>query len=75
VLLLTLGRLCLQNKQWGRAKNFFIASIAIKAEPKTYAELARLQFYLGDEKESQDSYEKGLLSAASTLLDVPVFAK
>jgi HemY protein len=74
VLHLTLGRLCLQNKQWGRAKDFLLSSIAVKPLAESYAELARLQRYLGDEKDSQQSYQQGLTNTAAMLLDVPAFA-
>jgi HemY protein len=74
VLLLTLGRLCLQNQQWGRAKDFLLSSITIKPLAESYAELARLQRYLGDEKDSQQSYQQGLINTAAMLLDVPELA-
>lgn len=74
VLHLTLGRLCLQNKQWGRAKDFLLSSVAIKPLAESYAELARLQRYMGDEKDSQQSYQQGLVATTDTLLDVPVFS-
>jgi HemY protein len=74
VLHLTLGRLCLQNKQWGRAKDFLLSSIAIKPLAESYAELARLQCYMGDEKDSQQSYQQGLMVTTTALLDVPTFA-
>jgi HemY protein len=75
VLHLTLGRLCLQNKQWGRAKDFIMSSIAIKPLTESYAELARLQSYLGEEKESHQAYKEGLLVAAGSLLRVSMFDK
>ncbi|MGS2718602.1 heme biosynthesis HemY N-terminal domain-containing protein [Eionea flava] len=68
VLQLTLGRLCLQNKQWGRAKDFFLASIAQQSSVAAYAELARLQHALGESKESEQSYKQGLLCATPDLL-------
>jgi HemY protein len=74
ILLLTLGRLCLQNQQWGRAKDFLLSSITIKPLAESYAELARLQSYLGDEKDSQRSYQQGLINTAAMLLDVPELA-
>lgn len=71
VLQLTLGRLCLQNQQWGRAKDFFMASLALQAKADTYAELARLYVYLGAEKESQEYDHKGLLCSVNALVAVP----
>ncbi|MFT6103307.1 MAG: HemY protein [Granulosicoccus sp.] len=73
VLQLTLGRLCLQNKQWGRAKDFFVSGIGIKPMVEAYAELARLQNHLSEEDESQQSYKEGLVIAAGSLLCVSAF--
>jgi HemY protein len=70
VLLLTLGRLCLQNKQWGRAKDFFSQSITLRATADAYAELARLQHFLGADKDSQESSRQGLLHSVNTLVAV-----
>jgi HemY protein len=64
----------LQNQQWGRAKDFLLSSITIKPLAESYAELARLQRYLGDEKDSQQSYQQGLINTAAMLLDVPELA-
>lgn len=70
-LQLTLGRLCLQNKQWGRAKDFFLESLRLQPQAATYAELARLYRFLGDEKESQESDHQGLLHSVDALVAVP----
>lgn len=74
-VLLAVGRLCLQNQQWGRAKDFFKASLSLDAQAETYAELARLQNFLGEKEESQQAYQAGLLSTASTLVDISEFKK
>lgn len=74
ILQLTLGRLCLQNKQWGRAKDFFLESLRIEKRSDTYAELARLQAFLGEEKESQESHRQGLLHAVDSLIEISEFA-
>jgi len=65
--------LCLQSQQWGRAKDFFLSSITMQPLTESYAELARLQRYLGDAKESQQSFQEGLSKAAGKLLTVPAF--
>ena len=75
VLYLTLGRLCLQNKQWGRAKDFFVSSIGVKPMVEAYAELARLQNHLSEEDESHQSYKEGIVIAAGSLLCVSAFDK
>lgn len=77
MLQLTLGRLCLQNKQWGRAKDFLHASIKQNPSVAAYAELARLQRALGESKESENAYQQGLDYAAPDLLAInfPVIAQ
>lgn len=47
-LLLTLGRLCLQNQLWGKARDYFETSLKIERHPETCAELARLLAQLGE---------------------------
>lgn len=71
VLLLTLGRLCLQNQQWGRARDFFTQSLGLQSKPETYAELARLQQYLGATEEAQKNNHQGLLASVKTLVNIP----
>ncbi|WP_043307963.1 heme biosynthesis HemY N-terminal domain-containing protein [Pseudomonas sp. ML96] len=41
-LLLSLGRLCLQNGLWGKAREYFEISLDFSRSAETYAELARL---------------------------------
>ncbi|MFT5420025.1 MAG: HemY protein [Candidatus Endobugula sp.] len=74
-LLLTLGRLCLQNQQWGRAKDFLKESLSLQEKPETYAELARLYDFLGEVKESQEASRKGLLRLTDALVMVEGFKK
>jgi len=45
-LLLTLGRLCLRNRLWGKAKEYFEASLKLKKSAETYAELGRLMTHM-----------------------------
>ncbi len=47
-LLLSLGRLCLQNQLWGKARDYFETSLKIERHPETCAELARLLAQLGE---------------------------
>ena len=47
-LLLTLGRLCLQNQLWGKARDYFETSLRLERHPETCAELARLLAQLGE---------------------------
>ena len=74
-LLLALGRLCIQNQQWGRAVDFFQQSLARQKRPDTYAELARVLDYIGETKKSIAYYKNGLLSATPTLTHDSAFKK
>lgn len=51
-LQLTLGRLCLQNQLWGKARDYFESSLRLQRHPETCAELARLLAQLGDMERS-----------------------
>lgn len=60
-LLLTLGRLCQSNQLWGKAKDYFEASLSQKTTPEACCELARLLEYLNKTSESAALYKKGLM--------------
>lgn len=66
-LLLTLARLCLANKLWGKARSYLDASLALEANADAYAELGRLLGFLGEQQKSLECYKKGLLEFASVL--------
>ncbi|HSX70261.1 MAG TPA: heme biosynthesis HemY N-terminal domain-containing protein, partial [Pseudomonas sp.] len=51
-LLLALGRLCLQNGLWGKAREYFEISLEFARDPETCAELARLLASQGDAEQS-----------------------
>ena len=59
-LLLTLGRLCLQNKLWGKAREYLEASLARQRSAETCAELARLLAQLGEVERSNQLFQEGL---------------
>lgn len=50
--LYALGKLCLQAELWGKARDYFQASLLQDPQPKVYAELARLLNQMGDYKRS-----------------------
>lgn len=60
-LLLTLGRLCVQEDLLGKAKNYLEKSLNIKENPDCYAELGRLAGLIGESEKSLICYQKGLL--------------
>ena len=71
-LLLTLGRLCLRNELWGKARDYFENSLKIKASPAAYAEMARLLAHLGEHQRSTEYYQRGLLIASEQLPELPM---
>lgn len=60
-LFLSLGRLAIKNKLWGKAQRYFEASLALEADTQTYAELGRLLDFMGKPQLSAQCYRKGLL--------------
>lgn len=67
VLLLTLARLCIANKLWGKAKSYLEATLALESNPDAYAELGRLLGFLGEQQKSLECYKKGLMEYADML--------
>ena len=57
-LLLTLARLSLRNELWGKAREYYEASIRQSPSAAAYAELARLLKHLGDDKAGAESLRK-----------------
>ncbi len=66
VLLLTLGRICMRNKLWGKARDYLQESINVQAIPEAYYEFAKLQEHEGHSEEAALCYEKGLALATGT---------
>lgn len=60
VLLLCLGRLCLSNALWGKARDYFEASMLLQPDAENSAELARLLAHLGDVERSNQLFQQGL---------------
>ncbi|WP_152219274.1 heme biosynthesis HemY N-terminal domain-containing protein [Pseudomonas sp. SCB32] len=74
-LLLTLGRLSLQNKLWGKAREYLEASLARQRSAETCAEFARLLAQLGEVERSNQLFQEGLgLLVPSAPLPVAVRA-
>lgn len=69
-LFLTLGRLCIRNGLWGKAKGYLEESIDIQPSPEAYRELATLVESQGDHKNATVYYQLGLkLATAITYHD------
>lgn len=60
VLLLSLGRLCLHNRLWGKARAYLQASLSQSARGETYRELGTLLDQLGEHEEARECYRKGM---------------
>jgi HemY protein len=71
-LLLTLGRLCLQNRLWGKARDYLEASLRLQRNPEACAELARLLAQLGDTQRSNQLFQEGLGLLDERLLALPL---
>jgi HemY protein len=60
VLLSVLGKLCVRNSLWGRARSFFETSLASGPAPATYQALGDLLATMEEADAAADCYEKGL---------------
>ena len=65
VLLLTLGRICMRNKLWGKARDYLQESLDVQPNPEAYYEFARLHEHEGDQQQAAACYQKGLTLATS----------
>ena len=60
LLLLTLGRLCLRTRLWGKARRYLEASLMATPHIETHYTLAQLLERLGEPEKALDCYRKGL---------------
>ncbi len=60
LLLLTLGRLCLRARIWGKARRYLEASVMAAPHTEAYHTLAQLLERLGEQEKALDCYRKGL---------------
>lgn len=58
-LLLTLGRLCVRQRLWGKAQSYLEASLSVGASRAAHLELARLFEKLGRNEEADRHYRLG----------------
>lgn len=63
-LLLVLGRLCMRNHLWGKARTYLEASLNICQRPAVFVELGRLSEELSEPAKAMQYYRDGLVSAA-----------
>jgi HemY protein len=69
VLLLTLGRLSVKNKLWGKARTYLEESIDINPLPEAYRTLASVLDELGEHGAAAVQYQKGLELATADVID------
>ncbi|MGD9660284.1 MAG: heme biosynthesis HemY N-terminal domain-containing protein [Porticoccaceae bacterium] len=62
-LLQTLGRLCVRNQLWGKAKEYFESALKLRSSPQVWLELGELLQILQDARGSNDCFRKGLKEA------------
>lgn len=71
-LLLALGRICMRNKLWGKAREYFEASLRISASAEVYGELSRLTKGLGNYNASEKYFAKYTELIDAGLPDLPL---
>jgi HemY protein len=60
LLLLTLARLALKNKLWGKARSYLEANIAIAPSPESYQQLGLLLEGMGEPDKATECFRAGL---------------
>lgn len=65
-LLLCLGRLCIYNQLWGKARTYLDASLAERRSPESCVELAKLLEKLDQKEEAIRYYREGLLASVNS---------
>lgn len=69
---LALGRICLRNELWGKARDHFQQSLKLRPTPAAYAELGRLLAHLGEHTPSTEHFRQGLLLTTHGLPNLPM---
>jgi len=71
-LLLSLGRISMRNQLWGKAKEYYEASIKIAPSAEAYGELGRLMKHLGDIEASEEYLKNYGDLMGSSLPELPM---
>ena len=66
-LLLTLGKLCVRQQLWGKARSYFEAGLSLEESYGGHMELAHLLDQIGDPESARTHYRRSLELAASEL--------
>ncbi len=72
MLLLTLGRLSLLNKQWDKARRYLESSLKSRQNAAAFGELGRLLSHVGEHENSNECFQKGLAMISEQLPDLPM---
>ncbi|MFT6402883.1 MAG: HemY protein [Pseudohongiellaceae bacterium] len=62
----------MRNQLWGKAREYYQASILISPSAEAYGELARLLKSLGDNAESEQCYRHYSDLIGSSLIELPL---
>lgn len=62
-LLLCLGRICIRNHLWGKARSYLETCLSLAPSAEVYSTLAQLLEQMNDPAKAADYYRKGLLLA------------
>jgi len=71
-LQLTLGRLSLRNQLWGKAREYFLGSLAVRETPQAHAELGRLLKYMGESEAYLTHVQQGFDAVSANLPAMPM---
>ena len=66
-LLLALGRLCMRQQLWGKARSYFEAGLSLEESYSAHMQLAHLLDQIGDPESARSHYRRSLELAASEL--------
>lgn len=64
-MLAALGRLCVRNQLWGRARDYFAQALDMQPDASVYLDFAHLLEQLGEHKQSAELCRQGLAQLAS----------
>lgn len=71
VLLMAVGRLCMRNELWGKARSYLETSLAIRPTAEAYQLYGRLLEKLGESVNASEAFRTGLSLATPANSDLP----
>ncbi|MFT4863014.1 MAG: HemY protein [Pseudohongiellaceae bacterium] len=71
-LMLSLGRICLRNQLWGKAREYYTASLKISPTAQAHGELSMLLRSLGETAQGDAHFKSYTDLTGSNLLDLPM---